>query len=57
MHTVTATEHFELAGPCMLTQGADRAEHMPVTPVRMLMIEKEIAPLVKILKSRFNSCL
>ena len=36
---------------------AGRAEHMPVTPVRMLMMEKEMAPFVKRLKSRFNSCL
>ena len=42
---------------CKLTQVTDRAEHMPVTPVRMLMMENEMAPLVKRLKSRFSSCL
>lgn len=32
-------------------------KYLLVMPVRMLMMEKEIAELVKRLKSRFSSCL
>ena len=34
-----------------------RSGHSLVIPVRMLMIEKEMAELVNRLKSRLNSCL
>ena len=30
---------------------------VPVTPVKMLMMENEMAPFVYMLKSRFSSCL